>query len=85
MFNLHGFGRITLIFKRRNKNKMREENKNRECEGVGPFLMKLNYINKLIKLKGKEIIFEVFCIYGFLCELNEIKILINPNSTIFIY
>ena len=43
MSELHDFGRITLIFKRRNKNKMREENKDREYEGVGPFLMKLNY------------------------------------------
>ena len=42
--------------------------------------MKLNYIDKLIKLKWKEII---FCIYEFLWELNEIKILINPNSSFF--
>ena len=38
---------------------------NRE-RGRWTLFMKLNYINKLIKLKGKEIIFEVFCIYEFL-------------------
>ena len=44
--------------------------------------MKLNYIDKLIKLKWKEII---FCIYEFLWELNEIKILIYPNSSFYLF
>ena len=46
MSELHGFGRITL----RNKIKCATRIKI-ESEGVGPFLMKLNYINKLIELK----------------------------------
>ena len=31
------FGELHKYYKKGNKNATREENKNRECEGVGPF------------------------------------------------
>ena len=73
MSELHSFGRITLRNKIKCANRIKIGN-----EGVGPFLMKLDYYLQISSIKEKETIFLVFCIYEFLIrELNEIKKLSN--------
>ena len=37
IYLLQGFGANTLYLKKGNKSKRAKRNKNRECEGVGPF------------------------------------------------
>ena len=48
--------------------------------------MKSNYTNKLIKLKKKRNYFWGFLyLLIFMRELNEIKTLINPNSSFYLF